>query len=127
MRSGPSDVTSAGSSAERVGLSGNDYTHPEAFTAWFRGDIVVCSVLFAVGGAVSWRTIRSDVLAPAWTFPVVRRMPEVRRAIASPFEHGEFQFGERRDLGRELRSEAYDQAIRERYRFYSYGDAMVIL
>lgn len=52
-----------------------------------------------------------DVLAPAWTFPVVQRMPEVRRAIASPFEHGEFQFGERRDLGRELRSEGYDQAI----------------
>jgi hypothetical protein len=48
-----------------VGLSGNDYTHPEAFTAGFRGAIVVCSVLFAVGGAVSWRTIRSDVLAPS--------------------------------------------------------------
>ena len=52
-----------------------------------------------------------DVLAPAWTFPVVQRMPEVRSTIASPFEHGEFQFGERRDLGRELRSEEYDQAI----------------
>jgi lipopolysaccharide heptosyltransferase II len=57
------------------------------------------------------QALEIDVLAPAWTFPVVRRMPEVRRAIASPFEHGEFQFGERRDLGRELRSEAYDQAI----------------
>ena len=52
-----------------------------------------------------------DVLAPAWTFPVVRRMAEVRRAIASPFEHGELQFGERRDLGRQLKSEGYDQAI----------------
>ena len=52
-----------------------------------------------------------DVLAPAWTFPVVRRMPEVRRAIASPFEHGELQFRERRDLGRQLKSEGYDQAI----------------
>ena len=51
------------------------------------------------------------MLAPAWTFPVVQRMPEVRRAIASPFEHGEFQFSERRDLGRELRSEGYDRAI----------------
>jgi heptosyltransferase II len=52
-----------------------------------------------------------DVLAPAWTFPVVRRMTEVRRTIASPFEHGELQFAERRDLGRQLRSEGYDQAI----------------
>ena len=28
--------------------------------------------------------------------------------------------------GRELVSEAYRQAIREEYRFYSYGDAMLI-
>ena len=52
-----------------------------------------------------------DVLAPSWTFPVVRRMPEVRRTIASPFEHGALQFGERRSLGRDLRTEDYDQAI----------------
>jgi heptosyltransferase-2 len=52
-----------------------------------------------------------DVLAPAWTFPVVRRMPEVRRTLTSPFEHGEFNFADRRRLGRELRSERYDQAI----------------
>ena len=38
-------------------------------------------------------------------------MPEVRRAIASPFAHGKLQFGERRSLGRELRNESYDQAI----------------
>src|SRR3954453_20554143 len=45
-----------------VGLSGDDYTDPEAFTAGFRAAMVVCAVLFAVGGAVSWRTIRSDAL-----------------------------------------------------------------
>lgn len=56
-------------------------------------------------------SLELDVLAPAWTFAVVRRMPEVRRAIASPFEHGELQFAERRGLGRDLRSERYDQAI----------------
>jgi len=52
-----------------------------------------------------------DVLAPAWTFPVVERMPEVRQAIPSPFAHGELMFPERRALGRALRTEAYDQAI----------------
>ena len=29
--------------------------------------------------------------------------------------------------GRELILRAYDEAIRERYRFYSFGDAMLIL
>ena len=52
-----------------------------------------------------------DVLAPAWTFPVVRRMPEVRRTVVNPFEHGELKFSERRRLGRVLRAEHYDQAI----------------
>ena len=32
------------------------------------------------------------MLAPAWTFPVVERMPEVRQAIPSPFAHGELKF-----------------------------------
>ncbi len=52
-----------------------------------------------------------DVLAPAWTFPVVRRMPEVRRTIASPFAHGALQLAERRSVGHTLRNERYDQAI----------------
>lgn len=30
-------------------------------------------------------------------------------------------------MGNELRKRAYDEAVRERYRFYSYGDAMLIL
>src|SRR5215218_6991737 len=52
-----------------------------------------------------------DVLAPSWTFPLVRRMPEVRRAIANPFQHGELKLRERRRLGLQLREERYDQAI----------------
>jgi EmrB/QacA subfamily drug resistance transporter len=45
-----------------VGLSGDDYAQPAAFTDGFRAAMVVCAVLFAVGGAVSWWTIRNDVL-----------------------------------------------------------------
>ena len=45
-----------------VGLSGDEYTRPDAFTSGFRDAMVVCAVLFAVGGVVSWLTIRADVL-----------------------------------------------------------------
>jgi heptosyltransferase-2 len=52
-----------------------------------------------------------DVLAPAWVAPVLKRMPQVREVIANPFGHGEFAFGARRRLGRELRAAGYDEAI----------------
>ncbi|MFD2090644.1 MFS transporter [Blastococcus deserti] len=45
-----------------VGLTGDDYTDPAAFTGGYRLAQVVCAVAFAVGGAVSWWTIRDDVL-----------------------------------------------------------------
>jgi heptosyltransferase II len=52
-----------------------------------------------------------DVLAPGWTLPLLRRMPEVAQAIPSPFGHGELQLSERRALARRLRADRYDQAI----------------
>jgi len=52
-----------------------------------------------------------DVLAPRWTLPLLGRMAEVRRAIESPFGHGDLRLGERRKLGRTLAGEGYDQAI----------------
>jgi EmrB/QacA subfamily drug resistance transporter len=45
-----------------VGLSGDDYADPAAFTGGYRTAMLVCAVLFAAGGAVSWLTIRNDVL-----------------------------------------------------------------
>jgi EmrB/QacA subfamily drug resistance transporter len=45
-----------------VGLSGDDYEDPAAFTDGFRAAMVVCAVLFAAGGLISWWTIRNDVL-----------------------------------------------------------------
>ncbi len=74
------------------------------------GDTVLAQPLFNLLHS-RHPALELDVLAPAWTFPVVHRMPEVQRAIASPFEHGELQFRERRDLGRGLRSEGYERAI----------------
>lgn len=52
-----------------------------------------------------------DVLAPEWTLPILRRMPEVREAVAAPFAHGELALGKRWRLGRSLRGRGYDQAI----------------
>ena len=36
-----------------------------------------------------------DVLAPAWSLPIIKRMPEVNRGIPSDAGHGEFSFFKR--------------------------------
>ncbi|MCJ8170323.1 lipopolysaccharide heptosyltransferase II [Atopomonas sediminilitoris] len=51
-----------------------------------------------------------DVLAPAWSEPLLARMPEVRKAISMPLGHGALDIGARRRLGQSLRGE-YAQAI----------------
>ncbi len=51
---------------------------------------------------------RIEVLAPAWSAPLLQRMAEVDRVIDNPFAHGEFNFSGRRALGRQLAAEAYD-------------------
>lgn len=52
-----------------------------------------------------------DVAAPAWTLPLIDRMPEVNKGIALPFKHGQFALLERIRFGKSLRTEAYTQAI----------------
>ncbi|CAG0960759.1 heptosyltransferase II [Rhodocyclaceae bacterium] len=52
-----------------------------------------------------------DVLAAAWSAPLLARMPEVRRVVDSPFRHGELKLAGRWHLGRELRREGYDEAV----------------
>ena len=54
---------------------------------------------------------RLDVLAPAWTLPLLARMPEVDAAIVAPFTHGTLDLGARFKLGRELRARGYDRAL----------------
>jgi len=43
------------------------------------------------------------VLAPAWSAPLLARMPEVEAVIENPFAHGVFDWEGRRALGRRLR------------------------
>lgn len=56
-------------------------------------------------------TAQIDVLAPAALFHLVTRMPEVRQAIANPFQRGRLQLKARYQLGRTLKKKGYDQAI----------------
>jgi len=51
-----------------------------------------------------------DALAPSWTAPVMKRMPEITDVIPAPFRHGELRLKERWHLGRSLR-QRYDEAI----------------
>ena len=74
------------------------------------GDTLLAQPLFNLLKA-RHRELALDVLAPAWTLPLVNCMPEVRRGFASPFRHGELRLGARRQLAHELRGEGYDQAI----------------
>lgn len=52
-----------------------------------------------------------DVLAPAWSQPLLQRMPQVRRAITMPLGHGQLGLRRRWQLGRQLGARQYDQAI----------------
>ncbi len=77
--------------------------------AWV-GDMVMAQTLFKLikhqhPGSVI------DVLAPAWTFSLLARMPEVNRAVEMPVVHGQLQLRKRYQLGKKLRAEKYDQAI----------------
>jgi heptosyltransferase-2 len=51
------------------------------------------------------------VLAPAWSLPLLARMPEVAGGIELPVAHGELALRKRAALGARLRAESFDQAI----------------
>jgi heptosyltransferase II len=52
-----------------------------------------------------------DAIAPPWTAPVLRRMPEISDVIEAPFLHGKLELRARWRLGRSLRAHGYDEAI----------------
>lgn len=76
--------------------------------AWV-GDMVMAQVLFRL--LKQHDPARAiDVMAPAWSAPLLARMPEVRTSFDLPLAHGEFGFGKRRTLGHSLRGK-YTEAI----------------
>lgn len=77
--------------------------------AWV-GDMVMAQSLF--------RFLREqepdralDVVAPAWSEPLLARMPEVRHRFLFPAGHGELMLRERLRLARSLRRNGYARAI----------------
>ncbi|MBX3708691.1 MAG: lipopolysaccharide heptosyltransferase II [Gammaproteobacteria bacterium] len=77
--------------------------------AWI-GDMVMAQSLFKL---LKMRNanINIDVFAPAWTFSLLRCMPEVSQAIEMPLTHGEVKLRARYRIARKLRANHYDQAI----------------
>ncbi|MAY43125.1 MULTISPECIES: lipopolysaccharide heptosyltransferase II [unclassified Neptuniibacter] len=55
--------------------------------------------------------IEIDVLAPNWCRPVLARMPEVNQAIEMPVGHGSLQWGLRKQIGKQLSQNRYEQAL----------------
>lgn len=73
------------------------------------GDMVMAQSLFnTLKTQNSDSTI--DVIAPAWSVPVLERMPEVRQAIVLNTAHGEIGLKKRYQLGQRLRDQ-YQHAI----------------
>ena len=52
-----------------------------------------------------------DVVAPAWSIPLLQRMPQVNQAIELPAGHKELNLLRRYRLGKQLRHQRYEQAI----------------
>lgn len=73
------------------------------------GDMVMASALFQTLRAQR-PNVAIDVLAPAWSLPLLERMPEVRHGIEMPVGHGRLALGTRWRLARSLRGR-YGQAI----------------
>jgi len=74
------------------------------------GDMVMAQSLFRHLQATNPQIV-IDVLALDWTRELLSRMPEVNQAIVMPIGHGKLAIGERYQLGKSLKAEAYQQAI----------------
>jgi heptosyltransferase II len=77
--------------------------------AWV-GDMVLTQSLFKTL-KVNKPDCIIDVAAPAWTLPLLERMPEVSGKIALPFKHGELAFWQRIAFGKSLKNAGYTQSI----------------
>ncbi len=74
------------------------------------GDMVMAQSLFKLLKSNS-PDVEIDVLAPAWSLPLLARMPEVSASHIMPLGHGQLGLRERYRIGKSLREKKYTQAI----------------
>ncbi len=74
------------------------------------GDMVMAQSLF-ITLKQQYPDCLIDVLAPEWSLPILKRMPEVNEGLSADVSHGEFSFFKRRELGLSLQSKQYTHAI----------------
>jgi len=74
------------------------------------GDMVMAHSLFQLLKQHN-PAVQIDVAAPAWTLPLLDRMPEVSEKVALPFKHGQLSLMERIRFGRRLKDSHYTQSI----------------
>lgn len=74
------------------------------------GDMVMAQSLF-ITLKQQYPDCLIDVIAPQWSLPILKRMPEVNAGISAEVAHGEFSFFKRRQLGLSLKAKKYTHAI----------------
>jgi len=77
--------------------------------AWV-GDMVMAQSLFITLKQRDPKCL-IDVVAPAWSVPLLQRMPQVHEAIELAVGHKQLSLLTRYRLGRQLRGRHYDRAI----------------
>ena len=77
--------------------------------AWV-GDMVMAQSLF-MALHQERQPAEITVMAPAWTRPLLERMPEVAHSVDLDLAHGELNLGKRRRIGKSLREQGFTQAI----------------
>lgn len=73
------------------------------------GDMIMAQALFKV--IKNKYTCNIDVLAPKWSLPIVKRMPEINTCIELPLTHGDWKVSTRYNIAKKLREKNYQQAI----------------
>ena len=77
--------------------------------AWV-GDMVMAQSLFMTLKQKNPEAL-IDVLAPGWSLPLLKRMPEVNQAVSVPIGHGQFSLLKRFNIGRRLKKNNYSHGI----------------
>jgi len=77
--------------------------------AWV-GDMVMAQSLF-ITLKQQIPNAKIDVIAPSWSVPLLKRMPEVNQAIELPVGHKQLKLLTRYSIGKSLRENHYDRSI----------------